>query len=239
MTLALACAAAAIGQTPEQSRMFTFAHISSPQQLQELANTIRSVGQVRNVSVDPARWTITAQGSRTQLALIEWLVTEIDSTPDGSPGSYRREFLSSADGDRWPAVRVFHPARVRTPLDLQEAVTTVRSLAETPMVAVVTTPPLIALRGSPEQAAAAEWIVRALDEEAPAAVREYRMPGVEDGIIRAFAVPPNTTREEYQAKVSRIRNELMIPRVTVCAGAHTIVLRGTEAQAQAAAKLLR
>src|SRR5438552_12246127 len=50
----------------------------TPQNLEEIATTIRSVGDIRQVSVDAEKATVTVRGTANQIAFAEWLVNELD-----------------------------------------------------------------------------------------------------------------------------------------------------------------
>src|SRR5215831_4773687 len=75
-------ACAAFGQsTTSPSRTFYFSHPATPQTLQEAVNTIRSVGDIRDVTSDAAKQAITVTGTTDQLSLAAWICNELDQTP--------------------------------------------------------------------------------------------------------------------------------------------------------------
>src|SRR5690242_4758820 len=76
-------AAAAIAQSPEQTRVFTFAHTEAPQHVQEVLNGVRSIGGITKLAFDPEARALTISGSADQVAVATWLITEVDR-PSGS-----------------------------------------------------------------------------------------------------------------------------------------------------------
>ena len=231
-------AAVALGQSPEQSRTFTFTQQRNPQQLQEVANAIRSIAMIQQAAIDPQQQSITAAGDASQVDLMSWIVLEVDKPSEPAPETLLIRVFTLPDS-RDSAVRVFRPVRMRTPVQLQETVNTIRSIAEPQRVVVVTSPGAIVLRGSPEQAAFAEWIVRELDQSAPGATHEYVVPGWNDGVARTFFLAPDLSGAEIQKKVNEVRTRAGIERTIGIAYPPAIVVRGTREQVAAAGKLLR
>jgi hypothetical protein len=93
-TALLACVA--FGQsTTSPSRTFYFSHAATPQILQEAVNTIRSVGNIRDVTSDAAKQAITVTGTTDQLSLAAWICNELDQTPTPRQALVQHDYTGS------------------------------------------------------------------------------------------------------------------------------------------------
>ncbi len=124
-------ASPAFGQTatpPTVDRTFYFTQARTPQEFQEAATGIRSMTNIREAATDDALMSLTLHGPADQMALAQWLYSELDqSAPpqNGTPSS--TEYRVSGNPD--DVVRVSYFTRARKPQELVEAVTLVRSIA--------------------------------------------------------------------------------------------------------------
>src|SRR5215467_10450187 len=66
----------AAGQTVD--RTFYFASISDPQNMQEVATLIRTIADIRQVSVDTAKRSMTVESTAEPIAIAEWLLKRLD-----------------------------------------------------------------------------------------------------------------------------------------------------------------
>ena len=162
-------------------KIFYLAHINAPQSVQELVNGVRSIADLQRVVAVSGIGAVIARGSSDQVALAEWLVRDADQPPSaGGRPVVEYDFPDSLipAERRTPAVRTYHPARIATPLEFQEAVHTIRSIAEVQRVVVLTAPRAIVVRRAPEQVALSDWLVRELDQGPVApALHEYQPGG--------------------------------------------------------------
>jgi hypothetical protein len=229
---------AAFGQTTEQSRTFTFAHSATPQQLQEVTNTVRSIAATQKATADPGSQSVTVAADPARMNAISWIMVEVDRPGDAGAQSLIVRQYEFPD-ERNPAIRLFRPAHLLSPVHLQETVNTIRSIAELQRVIALTGPSAIVVRGSVEQAALAEWIVRELDQPTPGASHEYTVPGWNDGVARVFFLRRGITPQEVQQKTTQVRTELQIPRTIGIAFPPAIVIRGTAEQVATAERILR
>jgi hypothetical protein len=236
--LATIFAALATAQTADQTRVFTFSHTENPQQMQQISNAVRAVGNIRIAFPKASDHTFTVTGTTDQLALTDWLLTEVDRSASAPPKMLVAHEYSSSD-PRNPVIKVYFPARTTTPQQLQEALNTIRSIADVQRVVAISGSGAIILRGTPDQVALADWLLRELDQPAPGATHEYRVPGWTPGLVRAFFLPPATTPQELQSKADGVRGAAQIPRVTVYLYDSVILARGTDEQMAVAERLLR
>jgi hypothetical protein len=234
--LTLVCAAA-FGQ--EQTRTFTFAHAQSPQQMGEVVNTVRSIGEIRNVSVDALQRTITVGGTADQLAFASWLFTDLDKPAGASTSLVIRENLHP--DPRASAVRIFYLSRVSTPVQLQELVNAIRSIAELQRVVPMTATAAIVARGEPNQIALAEWIVREIDQAAggtrPREVRKFQFEDTHLSVerrtpaVRIYYPASLSTPMDMQETVNGLRSVAEVQRVVVITASGAIVSRSSDDQA--------
>jgi hypothetical protein len=233
--LALVCAAAF---AQDQTRTFTFAHTQSPQQMQEVVNTVRSIGEIRNVSVDPLQRTLTVGGTADQLAFTAWLFTDLDKPAGSSTSLVIRENLHP--DPRASAVRIFYLSRVSTPQQLQELVNAIRSIAELQRVVVVTAAGAIVARGEPSQVVLAEWIVREIDQSVGTRPREVRKFQYEDTLlpverrspaVRMYFPASLSTPQDMQELVNGLRSIVEVQRVVAFTASGAILARSSDDQA--------
>lgn len=152
-------------------------------------------------------------------------------------------FASAAAGQE-PAERRIERTSYLTHIaaaqDFQELATVVRSIGDIREVRVDIAQKTLALGGTVEQAALAEWLVSELDKPtgaqssiAPGAnplPHEYRMPGSRDDVVRVFYVRHAGTPENLQELVTAVRSIGDIPRLFVYHAQEAVVLRGTAEQ---------
>jgi hypothetical protein len=124
--LAGSLAPAQTAARPETGKVFELTSKPNAQGLEEIGAVLRTIGDIPQVSLDPAASTVTVQGTSDQLALSGWLIQTLDvparaqiSPPDGI-----REYKFA--GDR--VVSVFYFSRTSTPQQVQEILTVLRSV---------------------------------------------------------------------------------------------------------------
>src|SRR5450759_5139146 len=79
-------ASLAFGQTPAApgvDRVFYFTHTDNPQNLQEILNIVRAMND-STATLDRSKKTLSVHGTSAQIALVEWLLPEMDK-PAGTP----------------------------------------------------------------------------------------------------------------------------------------------------------
>src|SRR5437773_805777 len=104
-------AMAAFGQTPD--KVFFFTHIESPAQMQSVLNAVRSIGDIRDVSVDIGTRSLTVKGTADEIAFAGWFIAELDRT-DSTPGPRNSPFNDA----RAPLAQIYHLRHVDDPREL-------------------------------------------------------------------------------------------------------------------------
>jgi hypothetical protein len=106
------------------------------------------------------------RGTAGQIALAEWLINELDQPiPEAlaqqSPNPAAHEDRPSGTGD--DVARVFYLTHAQTAQRLQEIATQVRSMTEVRRLFTYNAPRALALRGTADQIALADRLIRERD----------------------------------------------------------------------------
>jgi hypothetical protein len=238
------CASLASGQTStelNQDRTFRFTHTESTQQLQEIATLIRSIGDIRNLSIDDEQKAMTVHGTADEIALAGWLFNELDrpgnqQPPQGQSGTLV-EFHVPGTGDN--VVRVFYLPYAKTVQEFQEAATLVRNITNIRRLFTFNAPRAVTTRGTADQSRLAEWLFNELAKPADqdSAARQYRMPGGADDVIRVFHMPHTKTVQDFQEVATLIRSIADIRQLFTYNAPRAVALRGNSDQVSLAAWL--
>jgi hypothetical protein len=223
----------AFGQT---SRRFQLTQDESKQELEELAVVLRATGDIQQVSIDDTTRTVNVVGAAGQIAIADWLVRQLDLPAKGQFSGVH-EYRPPAGSD--DVIRVFYLTHASTPQELQEIVTTVRSVADIPRVFVYNALKAVAVRGTNQQITLAAWLVDQLNQPANVAAptpHEYKLSG--DDMARVFELTNPRTPQQLQEIVTLIRAIGDIPRLFVCNERRAVALRGTAEQGALAAWLV-
>jgi hypothetical protein len=225
-------------------RVLAFTQAETPQAMQEMANTLRAVANIQQLSVDAAQRTLTIDTSPVQADLGEWIFKLLDST---SPPSGSSEYTVPGNTD--DVVRVFFMPHTSGPRELQETVNALRSIVEVQRITAVSPVKALVVRGRVWQASLSEWLIRQL-EDPPAGQSSaaytatgvdpiFKARGLEDPVaVRVYYMPPGIAPTDLQNLVNQLRSQLQIMRIVACTAPHAIVLRATESQAAASDRML-
>src|SRR5437764_3690410 len=225
------------GQSSE--KVFYLAHLETPQAIQDVYNGVRSIGDIRDVSVDMAKRSLTVKGTADQLAIAAWMTTELDRT-DGAPGP--RDF--PFNDPRAPLAQIIYLRHVDNARDLQEIVNALRSILEIQRFLPLTEQKAIVMRGFPEQVKAADWLLGIIDQPVGAQTgssgpRQYRLPP-EDWDSRSGLVIEVTTATHADTLTARqdllnvTRSMTGIQRLFPIVSRRFLTMRGSEDQIAAA-----
>ena len=231
-------AAAAFGQ-PDAGRVFHLTNPSTPQQYQEIATVIRSVGDIPDLLVDARQKTVTVGGTPAQMAMAAWLVKELDQ-PAGDSSRASEEYRGP-DGD--DVMCVFYLAHAPNPQSVQEMITLIRSIADVQRIFAYNARKAIALRGEAEPVRMAEWLVNELDKPSPLepspAAHEYRPPGSTGDVVRVFYLAHAGSAQALQKSAAAVRSATDIQRIFFYTQTKALAVRGTEDQVASAARQIR
>jgi hypothetical protein len=218
----------AFGQT---DRAFHFAHTGKAQDMKEIGMAIRVISDAP-VAVYPDRQTLTIHGSAEQIALAEWMFTELDA-PHTQSAAVRQTRIGS---DAESTVRIFYLHNTPTVQDFQEVVTAIRTIADVRRVFTYSSPRAMIARTTPEQMGLAAWLVEQLDRpaEQKGVSAEYRLPLNFDQYgevaTRVLYTKNTETIQEFQQVATTIRTIADIRRVFTYNLRRAMIVRGTAEQ---------
>jgi hypothetical protein len=133
-------------------------------------------------------------------------------------------------------VRLFFPRHTPTIQSFQEIATTIRTIAEIRRVFTYNTPRALAVRGTADQIAAAEFILRELDQPADAKradSRQYQMidpTSHGETEVRVFYLPYTSTVQQFQEVATVTRTIGEVRRIFTYNAARAMIVRGTADQ---------
>jgi hypothetical protein len=252
--IAALCAAAAWGQTPaEESRVLSFKHAETAQQLQEIANLIGAITVITNGSQlsSETQGTLTMRGTAEQVKLAEWLAKEIDNPGDAQSSQQGARVTPEYVAGNDDVVRMLRVSNATTVQDFQEFWSIVRAATEMRSVFGINSQNVFAVRGTREQVRLAEWLVNEIDKPAaplnavanpgPATrsnppAPEYRMSAALDksrdpeNVVRVFYLTQTAAVPEFQEVVSLVRAITECRRISSVNGRRALVVRGSAEQ---------
>ena len=238
--LTLFAASAAMAFSQQTNRTLHFTQLQTGPQFAEAATVIRSIGEIRDLTVDAAQRTTTLQGDPEQAALADWLFSRLDR----AAGSMTK--LDAGQLDFRPAqgsddmVRVFYFKNPVPIPEIQRMTTVIRSLTEIRRAFLSNAAGAFVVRGTAEQMDVARWLVEALDQ--PAFVNganQYRITDAAgEDTIRLFTVPKVGSEEELQNFASELRMATQMRRVFTYYPLRVIAVRSTPVQIELAARLV-
>jgi hypothetical protein len=215
-------------------RLFFLAHISTVQQLQEIAVTLRSIVDIKRLFTYDTLHAVAIRGTSSQTAMAMWLVNQLDQTvgtPSPGPNDYT---LSSED-----VAHVFNLINPRVPMETQEMVTLVRSVADLQRIFIYNARKAIVVRTSPDRMALAAWLVKQLDRPAniPSVTVQYTLPAGPDNIVGVFYLP-NPSRERLNKAAVQVRTTAQVQRLFTYGTLGALAVRGTLEQLATAEKII-
>jgi type II secretory pathway component GspD/PulD (secretin) len=229
-------AAAASGQTStDQSvdRVISLASIEKAQELSEIATTIRSIAEIRSLTVDPSQRSLAVHGTAEQIAMAESLAQELAPRPGQSRDAYEYR-MSSGD-----LVRVYYLAHTATVQDFQAVATTIRSITELRWAFTYNARRALVVRGTLAHMEMTEWLVQQLDQPASGqtASNEYRVPGAADDVVHVYSVKHVAGGQNLQELATLVRSIGDIRRLFTTPLA--VAMRGTSEEMALADWLLQ
>jgi hypothetical protein len=210
------------------TRVFHFHHVDTTQQLQELATMLRTLADLPQLTADNAQKSMSLRGTPTQIAIAEYLFTELDrqTLPEFATKVFR---VPNNEDD---VARVFILPHTATIQDFQEVATTVRTIVEIRRVFTYNSRRALAVRGTADQIAATEWMVREIDQPAGAKRTDSRVHDVIDTTkypatqVRVFYLPYASTVQQFQEVATLVRTIAEIRRVFTYNTPRALIVRG-------------
>lgn len=143
-------------------RVFFLANAATAQSHQELATCVRALLEIRRLFTNTKAKAIIVRGTAGQLRAAEWLIPEMDrpAAKQGMEIKASREFLMPED-TREGVVRVFYVNHLASIQAMQDLASNVRSDTSIRRIFTYNAPRAIAVRGSSNQVARADDLIRA------------------------------------------------------------------------------
>ena len=229
-------AALALAQSPD--RTFYLTHPASPADLNAMTTMIRTIVDVRRLSVDqPHNAVIASQASVDQMAATDWLVHQLDQA---QPASAPEEFHMA--GEKGETIRVFRMDPSTSLADLTGLITAIRTTIDIPRMFPYTAQKALVVRGPADKVAAAEWVIKQATVPAGQSILdspEYRM-NFERGeeVVRVFHLRAGTTNENLYALLTAIRTIIDLQRLFPYESTAALVTRGPADKVTAAEWLI-
>ena len=202
----------------------------SPQSMQGIRNAVLAISGASSASVDAEKKALIATGTKDQLALAQWLAATLDRASP-APAFTKKLYSGTVSADTLAAV--FLLAHIQTPQDLQEAVNTVRAVADIQYFFPYNGAMAVAAKGTADQIATAEWLLGELDplpQSKTALVMHNRTvdvparAGTQAQIV--FLATPHPP-QELQQMVNATRSVADVQRLFPMNSRNVLVLRAT------------
>jgi hypothetical protein len=230
-------------------RVFYLDRGQTVQQFQELATLVRTIIEVRKVFTYNEIKAAVFRGTADQIAMAEWMIPDIEKSAAGPrPHTASKQYLLPADPGPGPnenVTQVFYLANTTTVQNFQELATLLRTIAEVRRVFTYNTPRVIAVRGTADQLAFANWLFNELDQPVhgaqshQSAIYTYPAVGRDEGTTaRVFYLSHTPTPQEFQSIATAVRTRAQIRRVFTWNDPRAMALRGTVDQIEAAERIL-
>lgn len=219
-------------------RVFNLSRTESAQDLQEITTVVRATTEIRQVTSDAALRTISVRGSADQVALAEWLCTQLDK-PDVAAGPLEFVMPATDPGTNNNVVRIFYLTNTTSAQDLHEVATLMRAIGDFRQLFSYRAPKAIVVRGSKAQMDLAVWLVNEIDSASRSAGgKEYQAGGSSDDLVRVFYLTNVSTPQRLQEIATQIRVMTEVRRLFVYRTPKAIAVRGTPAQIALAARMI-
>jgi len=244
LILTVLLAQAAFCQT---TRTFRYANTTTSNDMGEIATTVRTIADIRQASLDDKQGTLTFGGTADQIAMAEWMFTSLDKPVNVPSDSAIHQYQPSSNPD--DVVRIFYLKNTGSVQQLQEIVTTLRSVSNTRRMFTYNALHAVAVRATSSQIALVDWLINQFDlpADAPAATQqsrakathEYRPSGTSDDVVRVFYLPETATVQDFQKIVTNVRVTTSVRYAFTYNSIRAVALRGTADQMALAERLFR
>jgi type II secretory pathway component GspD/PulD (secretin) len=217
------------GQTPV-TRTYTFTHVDTVQEFQEIASVMRVITGIGPVTTDNTQKKLTVTGATDQIGVTDWLFQQLDQPPQGQASvTYN---VSKDD-----VVQLFYLPSTKTIQDFQETANGVRTLVEIKLAFTVNAQRAFLIRGAPAQLAHAAWMIGDLTQPTHGSgAHQYQR--ADDDVTQIFYLTHTASVQDFQETANMIRSIAEIRRTIAENTPRALIVRGTSAQIAIAAWLV-
>ncbi len=233
------------GEGDDAVRVFYLAHTGTLQEFQELVTMVRSIVDIRWLFTYWAPKAVVVRGQADRIAMAEWMFNELAQTSDGQFPASRNQY--SAIYEYPPQygpdhlLRVFYLKNAATFQDFQELAVVVRTAGDIRRLFTYYAPKAVAVRGTADQLALAEWLFSELEKPPNPATLEFQFAvgNDPDTVVRIFYPTHTETVQAFQNIVMKVRKATGIRRAFTYNRPRAVVLRGPPSQIALADRLFR
>ena len=215
-------------------RMFFLSHVSTSQQLQEVVTNLRVITDIKRLFIYDTLHAVAIRGTGSQISMATWLVNQLDQAV-GVPSPAPNDYALSTDD----VTHVFNLSNPRVPMETQEMVTLIRSVADVQRIFTYNARKTIVVRTSPDHMALTAWLVKQLDRPAstPSVTVQYTLPSGPDNIVGVFYLP-NPSRERLNKAATQVRTTARVQRLFTYGTLGALAVRGTLEQLATAERVI-
>ena len=149
-------------------QVFHFANTETVRGFQEIATVMRTLVGIRELSLDIPQKAMVVHGTAGQIALAEWLFSQLDASGSGQGPATQNQNSGTHDyrvpGTSDDVAHVFYLTHADTVQGAQEIVTTIRKTIDIRRVFFCSASRALALRGTVDQVARAERLIQETDK---------------------------------------------------------------------------
>jgi type II secretory pathway component GspD/PulD (secretin) len=215
------------------ARVFRPQYLQTRQQLQEFVNVVRSTVDLQRIFPCTPAQAVVVRGEAARVALAEWLLNALDKPAADATAAPAK--LNWEEPDlQMPEVRVTY-LKVADQQQLQEIANGLRTVTDLRRMYPYSRLNALVWRGTLEQDALGEWLLKELD--APTA-GEYQMSR-DQGIVKIARLGAGTTAQALQALVNALRTTTGMGRLFPIAARNAIMMRGSAGQIARAEQMIR
>ena len=226
-------------------RVFYLAHTGTLQEFQELVTMVRSIADIRFLFTYWAPKAVVVRGQADRIARAEWMFNELAQASDGQfPATRNQHSAIYEDPLQYGPdhlLRVFYLKNAATFQDFQELAVVVRTAGDIRRLFTYYAPKAVAVRGTADQLALAEWLFSELEKPSNPATLEFQFAvgNDPDTVVRIFYLTATETVQRFQNIVMQVRRATGIRRAFTYNRPRAVVLRGTPSQIALAERLFR
>jgi hypothetical protein len=215
-------------------RMFFLSHVSTSQQLQEVVTNLRTIIDIKRLFTYDTLHAVAVRGTGSEIVMATWLVDQLDQAV-GVPSPAPNDYALSGDD----VTHVFNLSNPRVPMETQEMVTLIRSVADVQRIFTYNARETIVVRTSPDHMALTAWLVKQLDRPAstPSVTVQYTLPRGPDNIVSVFYLP-NPSRERLNKAATQVRTTARVQHLFTYGTLGALAVRGTLEQLATAEKVI-
>ena len=224
------------------NRVLHFTSTASVQDFQEIGAVVSKIADIQQATVDTSEKALVLHAAAAQIALAEWLFNELDKKAGAQTlNGAKHEYQVSNSGD--DVVQVFYLSHTETMQRLEEIATVVRSVGDIRRLFAYHSLQAVAMRGTLDQAALAEFLFNEIDKpaigldnsqrSASSATYIYR-PGGAESVLKVFYLPNTKTVQDFHELATTVGMLTNTRRMFTYNAPRAVAVRGTAEQIEEA-----